>query len=60
MEGGEQIALVRCYPEAQEALLAHFGEECEVRLVAAVPGYFMLAGAAHFQRASLPASQPVG
>ena len=50
----ERFFPAETYPQAQEALLGHFREDSEVRLVAAVPGYFVPAKVELFELASLP------
>jgi hypothetical protein len=51
----ERFFPAETYPQAQEALLAHFSPELEVRLVAALPGYFMPATAYQPRSVDLPA-----
>jgi hypothetical protein len=50
----ERFFPAETYPEAQEALLSHFGGP-QLRLVAASPGYFVPAGVAPARKTALSA-----
>ncbi len=50
----ERFFPAETYPEAQEAMLSHFCEQARVRLLSAMPGYFV-PGSAHRAPAEVPA-----